>query len=164
MTKPTGTITIKATAEPAKITNPVKAVEAVKATNAVTTTASIKAPELASVLAPVKTDNVINPAESIKTGLETGKTASDTITAVSPAEIKTDEAVKTATALKTEKSADASAVVAPTKMVIATEIYKRMKTVKGITRKEILDAFVAEAKLSKAGSSTYYQLIKAKVK
>lgn len=50
-----------------------------------------------------------------------------------------------------------------TKMVIATEIFKRMKKVKGVTRKEILDAFIVDAKLSKAGASTYYQLIKAKV-
>lgn len=49
-----------------------------------------------------------------------------------------------------------------TKMEIATEIYKRLKKVRGITRKEIIDQFVLEAKLSKAGGSTYYQLIKAK--
>jgi hypothetical protein len=40
---------------------------------------------------------------------------------------------------------------------------KRPRKVKGITRKEIIDQFVVEAKLSKAGASTYYQLIKAKV-
>jgi hypothetical protein len=164
MTKPTGTITIKATSEPAKTTNPSKVVEPVKASNAVTTTATSKVPESASVLTPVKTDNAIDSAESIKTGLETGKTASDTIAAISPAEIKTDDVVKTAAASAAEKSPDASAVAVSTKMAIATEIYKRMKTVKGITRKEILDAFVAEAKLSKAGASTYYQLIKANVK
>lgn len=49
-----------------------------------------------------------------------------------------------------------------TKMEVATEIYKRLKKVKGITRKEIIDQFVIEAKLSKAGASTYYQLIKAR--
>ncbi|WP_407928269.1 hypothetical protein [Collimonas silvisoli] len=71
---------------------------------------------------------------------------------------------KTPVASSAEKSPDASAVAAPVKMVIATEIYKRMKAVKGVTRKEILDIFVAEAKLSKAGASTYYQLINANVK
>ena len=51
---------------------------------------------------------------------------------------------------------------AKTKIEIATEIFTRLKKVKGITRKEIIDQFVIEAKLSKAGASTYYQLIKAK--
>ena len=49
-----------------------------------------------------------------------------------------------------------------TKMEIATEIFKRMKKGKGVTRKEIIDQFVAEAKLAKAGASTYYQLVKSK--
>ncbi|MDM5182012.1 hypothetical protein PO883_33095 [Massilia sp. DJPM01] len=38
-----------------------------------------------------------------------------------------------------------------------------MKKTKGITRKEIITAFVADAKLSTAGASTYYQLIRAKI-
>jgi hypothetical protein len=59
--------------------------------------------------------------------------------------------------------ANAAVVEVATKMDIATEIFKRMNK-NGATRKEILDVFVAEAKLSKAGASTYYQLIKAKVK
>jgi predicted transcriptional regulator len=50
------------------------------------------------------------------------------------------------------------------KMDIATEIYKQMMKTKGITRKEILEKFMTGAKLSKAGSSTYFQLIKAKFK
>lgn len=50
-----------------------------------------------------------------------------------------------------------------TKMEIATEIFKQMKKGKGVTRKEIIDQFVAEAKLSKAGASTYYQLVKSKL-
>ncbi|GAC1605464.1 MAG: hypothetical protein NVS3B3_03420 [Aquirhabdus sp.] len=159
MIKPTGTITLKATTEQAKPADQIKAVEPIKESAAVTTTATIKAPESASVIMPVKTDNAINPAESIKTGLETVKTLSTTIAPEALPEIKND-VVKTAAASGAEKSP----VTAPTKMAIATEIYKRMKTVKGITRKEILDAFVAEAKLSKAGASTYYQLIKANVK
>jgi hypothetical protein len=163
MIKPTGTITIKATSEPAKTTNAVKVVEPVKANNTVTTTGTIKAPESASVLTPVKTDNATNPAEFIKTGLETGKTSSNTIAPEALPEIKTNDLTTAATS-GAEKKPDASALAVPTKMAIATEIYKRMKTVKGVTRKEILDAFVAEAKLSKAGASTYYQLIKANVK
>lgn len=48
-----------------------------------------------------------------------------------------------------------------TKMDIATELYKQMMKTKGMTRKEVLEKFIAEAKLSKAGASTYFQLIKA---
>ncbi|WP_371136933.1 hypothetical protein [Cupriavidus oxalaticus] len=61
-------------------------------------------------------------------------------------------------AAKQEKEASA----APTKMVVATEIYKRMIGVKGVTRKDIIQRFIEEVKLTKAGASTYYQLIKAK--
>jgi hypothetical protein len=50
----------------------------------------------------------------------------------------------------------------PNKMQQATEIYKRMIVVKDVTRKDIIEKFVAEVKLTKAGASTYYQLIKAK--
>lgn len=59
------------------------------------------------------------------------------------------------------KAAPATAS-APTKMELATEIYKRMRTVKDVTRKDIIEKFVAEVKLTKAGASTYYQLIKDK--
>jgi hypothetical protein len=44
----------------------------------------------------------------------------------------------------------------------ATEIYKRMIVVKDVTRKDIIEKFVAEVKLTKARARTYYQLIKAK--
>ena len=58
--------------------------------------------------------------------------------------------------------ADAGLPVAETKtkMQIATEIYKRMMRRKQVTRKEIIEQFVAEAGLSKDGASTYYQTIK----
>lgn len=49
-----------------------------------------------------------------------------------------------------------------TKMQIATEVYKRMMRRKQVTRKEIIEQFVAEAGLSKDGASTYYQMIKRK--
>lgn len=57
---------------------------------------------------------------------------------------------------------DAEANAAPTKMVVAAEIFKRMVAVKGVTRKDIIQKFIDEVKLTKAGASTYYQLIKAK--
>ena len=50
-----------------------------------------------------------------------------------------------------------------TKMDVATEIYEEMKKRKDFSRKDVLDRFVVEAKLSKAGASTYFQLIKAKL-
>ncbi|WP_343741463.1 hypothetical protein [Herbaspirillum huttiense] len=47
-------------------------------------------------------------------------------------------------------------------MEIATAIYLRMQKNKNATRNEIIDEFVNETELSKAGASTYYQLIKEK--
>lgn len=55
-----------------------------------------------------------------------------------------------------------AAPATPTKMELATEIYKRMRIVKDVTRKDIIEKFIAEVKLTKAGASTYYQLIKDK--
>jgi len=55
-----------------------------------------------------------------------------------------------------------AAPATPTKMELATEIYKRMRTVKDVTRKDIIEKFIAEVKLTKAGASTYYQMIKDK--
>lgn len=62
------------------------------------------------------------------------------------------------TAVKMEPATPAQ----PTKMTLATEIYKRMRTVKDVTRKDIIEMFIAEVKLTKAGASTYYQMIKDK--
>lgn len=45
-------------------------------------------------------------------------------------------------------------------MEIASSIYLRMSKQKDMTRKQIVEKFVAKAKLSAAGASTYYQLIK----
>ncbi|GAB6847893.1 hypothetical protein JCM10599A_16970 [Paraburkholderia kururiensis] len=59
------------------------------------------------------------------------------------------------------KAARATADV-PTKMELATENCKRMRTVKDVTRKDIIEKLSAEVKLTKAGASTYYQLIKDK--
>lgn len=55
-----------------------------------------------------------------------------------------------------------TAPATPTKMELATEVYKRMRTVKDVTRKDIIEKFIAEVKLTKAGASTYYQMIKDK--
>jgi D-alanyl-D-alanine carboxypeptidase len=55
-----------------------------------------------------------------------------------------------------------AASATPTKMELATEIYKRMRTVKDVTRKDIIEKFIAEVRLTKAGASTYYQMIKDK--
>lgn len=55
-----------------------------------------------------------------------------------------------------------AAPATPTKMELATEIYKRMRTVKDVTRKDIIEKFITEVKLTKAGASTYYQMIKDK--
>ncbi|AHE25918.1 hypothetical protein BBJ_193 [Burkholderia pseudomallei NCTC 13178] len=37
-----------------------------------------------------------------------------------------------------------------------------LRTIKDVTRKDIIEKFVAEVKLTKAGASTYYQMIKDK--
>ncbi len=50
------------------------------------------------------------------------------------------------------------------KMAIAMDIYNRMIKQKDVTRKDIIAKFMAEAKLTKAGARTYFQLIKAKKK
>lgn len=62
----------------------------------------------------------------------------------------------------TSAKAATTTPAAPTKMELATEIYKRMRTVKDVTRKDIIEKFIAEVKLTKAGASTYYQMIKDK--
>ncbi|VWB11591.1 hypothetical protein [Burkholderia metallica] len=72
------------------------------------------------------------------------------------------DAASTSTGNDTAAKAAQATAAAPTKMELATEIYKRMRTVKDVTRKDIIDKFIAEVKLTKAGASTYYQLIKDK--
>ena len=52
--------------------------------------------------------------------------------------------------------------VAPTKMDVATDIYKRMRRQRNVTRKDIIAIFVTDANLSPAAASTYYQIIKAR--
>lgn len=62
-----------------------------------------------------------------------------------------------------EGNADRKTPREPTKMEIATAIYLHLSKQKNVTRKEIVEQFVAKAKLSAAGASTYYQLVKAKL-
>jgi len=71
-------------------------------------------------------------------------------------------AVSPATRVTTDDTSAKAEPATPTKMELATEIYKRMRTVKDVTRKDIIEKFIAEVKLTKAGASTYYQMIKDK--
>jgi len=73
------------------------------------------------------------------------------------ADVKPDAGTVTA-----NDTAAKAAPATPTKIELATEIYKRMRTVKDVTRKDIIEKFIAEVKLTKAGASTYYQMIKDK--
>ncbi|MEW9580681.1 hypothetical protein [Paraburkholderia sp. DGU8] len=70
--------------------------------------------------------------------------------------------VAPATSLTANDTVAKTEPATPTKMELATEIYKRMRAVKDVTRKDIIEKFIAEVKLTKAGASTYYQLIKDK--
>lgn len=71
-------------------------------------------------------------------------------------------AVDPSASVTTNDTAVKAAPATPTKMELATEIYKRMRTVKDVTRKDVIEKFIAEVKLTKAGASTYYQMIKDK--
>lgn len=110
----------------------------------------------------IDTTIAIKSDASGKPEMEAVKTVSNTIKTTTPADSIAD-ANKPGNTLADKNVTDQTEVVAGrTKMDIATEIYKRMKKTKGITRKEILEQFMTEANLSKAGASTYFQLIKAK--
>ncbi|MDT0357830.1 hypothetical protein RJO15_18720 [Herbaspirillum huttiense F1] len=98
------------------------------------------------------------PADKTNTPLRTVKIA-DGMPLPNEASESAEQASQKATADSKDKKANTQA---PVKMQIATAIYLRMQKNKNITRKEIIDEFVKEAKLSKAGASTYYQLIKTK--
>jgi len=74
---------------------------------------------------------------------------------------KASAVVPTSSVMTNDTAAKAEPAT-PTKMELATEIYKRMRTVKDVTRKDIIEKFIAEVKLTKAGASTYYQMIKGK--
>ncbi|VVE06432.1 hypothetical protein PAQ31011_02418 [Pandoraea aquatica] len=69
---------------------------------------------------------------------------------------------KTSKQTAADQKRSATVDAPPTKMELATEIYKRMRAVKDVTRKDIIEKFIVDVKLTKAGASTYYQMIKAK--
>jgi hypothetical protein len=109
---------------------------------AVATTAPVVVAASPSVAGPIK--NASTPISSTPTADMTGAEGKPVIADSS--------------AVKPEKKPKP-----PTKMEIASSIYLRMSAQKDVTRKQIVEQFVAEAKLSAAGASTYYQLIKAKL-
>ena len=105
------------------------------------------------------TPQPVAPASPSASGLI--KNASTLISSTPTADTTANEGKSDASvspAAKTEKKPKA-----PTKMEIASAIYLRMSKQNDVTRKQIVEHFVAEAKLSAAGASTYYQLIKAKL-
>ena len=110
--------------------------------NAATTPQTAVAGASPSVTGPIKT--AATPISSTPTADTTGS------------EGKPDTGVSST--VKAEKKPKT-----PTKMEIASAIYLRMSKQKDMTRKQIVEQFVTEAKLSAAGASTYYQLIKAKL-
>ena len=110
--------------------------------NTATTFTTALAGESPSVTGPIK--NAATPISSTPTADTTGS------------EGKPDTGVSTTAKAEMKPKA-------PTKMEIASTIYVRMSKQKDVTRKQIVEQFMAEAKLSAAGASTYYQLIKAKL-
>ncbi|WP_143450395.1 hypothetical protein [Janthinobacterium sp. BJB446] len=110
--------------------------------NATTVSQTATAGASISVTGPIK--NAATPISSIPTADTTGN------------EGKLDTG--TSSSVKAEKTPKAQ-----TKMEIASAIYLRTSKQKNMSRKQIVEQFVAEAKLSAAGASTYYQLIKAKL-
>jgi ribosomal protein L20A (L18A) len=90
-----------------------------------------------------------------------GPSAATPISSTRTADTTESEGKRDATASSTAKAEKKPK--APTKMEVASAIYSRMSRHKDVTRKQIVEQFVAEAKLSAAGASTYYQLIKAKL-
>ena len=75
--------------------------------------------------------------------------------AATQAELKTEEGSMIDNSSGHEPSTEPQ-----TKMAQATDIYRRMTRKKGTTRKEIIEVFIEKVGLSKAGASTYYQMIK----
>lgn len=134
-----------------------------------TTTNPEKMVTMVPAVVPVKPGDAATTAIAPKEG-EAGKvdagankSASNAIETPSAAAKQEDDSKKKDETQNAGKRAGPSAPDSRTKMEVATEIYRRMKKEKNVTRKEIVEQFVAEAKLSKAGASTYFQLIKAKV-
>lgn len=160
--KPIGTIHIRTTPEPIKTAGNVANVA--DSTMLVLETSRTASDQDTTPVAADADANASAIAADDATDTSASKSVSNTALVPSPAETVPDtSAAITAPAPSTVVTEPVAAVAnTKTKMEIATEIFKRLKKVKGITRKEIIDQFVVEAKLSRAGASTYYQLIKAK--
>ena len=125
------------------------ATELPKATNdqkttppAVTATAPVVATALPSAAGPIR--NASTPISSTSTTDAPADDGKSNVSVSPPAKAETKQK-------------------APTKMEVASAIYSRMSRQRDVTRKQIVEQFVTEAKLSAAGASTYYQLIKAKL-
>jgi hypothetical protein len=158
--KRTGTLHLKTTPDPDKL--------AATTTSTMDSTATVLEPGKA----PPNTDAALNSdgahaaAGEGAAAVETANEAMGTAAADAPA--SSTEGTEPVSTAATSPAAEGTTQTEPvietqTKMEIATEIFIRMKKTKGMTRKEIITAFVVDAKLSKAGASTYYQLIKAKI-
>jgi hypothetical protein len=133
--------------------------------NAQTTPEIIKTDLSTKILdAPTSAAVQVNPDSSSESGIGAVKNDSNAIKTTPLADSASTE-IKTLNSSADKTTDEKTEVIAErSKMDIATEIYKRMKKTKGVTRKEILELFMSEANLSKAGASTYFQLIKAKIK
>jgi len=115
---------------------------------------------------PAMPSNTATTLQTVVGGASSGvtgpiKTAATPISSTPTADTTGSEG-KPDTGVSTSSKAEKKPKV-PTKMEIASSIYMRMSKQKDMTRKQIVEQFVAEAKLSAAGASTYYQLIKAKL-
>jgi hypothetical protein len=164
--KPTGTIHVRTT--PGSIQTPANVANAADSTMLVLETGRTGSDQDTTAVAADANPNAIAADDTTGTSASEdapSKSTSDTALLPSPVEtVPGTSAANTPPASLTVTTGPVPAVAdTKTKMEIATEIFKRLKKVKGTTRKEIIDHFVADAKLSKAGASTYYQLIKAKV-
>lgn len=164
--KPTGTIPVRTTPEPIKTAANVGNVA--DSTMLVLETGRTASDQYTTAVAADANASAIvadDATGTSGTGGAASNSVSDTPPFPPPAETLPDTSAASTAPAPSSVVTEPMAAVADTKtkMEIATEIFKRLKKVKGITRKEIIDKFVVEAKLSKAGASTYYQLIKAKV-
>lgn len=127
---------------------------------------STELPKTTNSQQPAMPSNAGTTLQTAVTGASPGvtgplKTAATPILSTPTADTKGSEG-KPDTGVSTTPTAEKKPK-APTKMEIASASYVRMSKQKDMTRKQIVEQFVAEAKLSAAGASTYYQLIKAKL-
>ncbi|MGK5017065.1 hypothetical protein [Janthinobacterium sp. HLS12-2] len=127
---------------------------------------STELPKTTNDQQPVIPSNATTMSQTVAAGASPGMTGpiknASTPISSTPTTDSTGSEGKLDTCASSTAKAEKMQKVA-TKMEIASTIYLRMSTQKDMTRKQIVEQFVAEAKLSAAGASTYYQLIKAKL-